>query len=79
MLYVLTRDGKAYHDFMDEHNLTKDNTQLIRSITQIYNIPEGKYVLINPLPSGFNNQLRQYLQKWNNVTSYYNKKCYSNH
>lgn len=63
---------------MDEHNLTKDNTQLIRSISQINNIESGKYVLINPLPSGFKNQLQQYLHKWKNVTSYYNRRCYSN-
>lgn len=75
-LYIFTRDGKAYNDFLNEHNYTKSNTKLIRSISEIKNKKNGRFVLLNPLPTGFNRILRSYLidNDWINMTSHFNHK-----
>jgi len=74
MLYVFTRDGKAYNDFLEIHNLTKDNTRLIRSIDQISKIDTANYVLLLPYPTGFDRRIKSHLNHWKNLTSYYNSK-----
>lgn len=76
-LIIISRDGKSINDFLNQHNLNKDNIIRISNLSCINKLNlEGseRYVIIPPLPLCYQWAIRPLLKNLVNVTSYYNKK-----
>jgi len=71
-LYLITRDGKAANDFLENHNLTKSNVVIVKNVSDLDNA-SGGYVIIPPLPLNYQWAIRPKLLKLKNYTRYYNK------
>lgn len=71
---IFTRDGKSYNDFLENHNLTKENSKLIRTVSELNNFRNIiGYVIIPPTPLGYNKYIKPLLTNYKNLTKKYNK------
>lgn len=75
-LLIITRDGKSANDFIEHHNLTKDQIVIVKTKDTLFKVVKdgGRYVIVPPLPFSYQWSFRPYLTNLTNMTRYYNNR-----
>lgn len=74
---IISRDGKAVNDFLEQNNLFKENVTIIKHALELSRVADGsKYIILPPLPLTYQWAFRPILLKKNmiNITKFYNNK-----
>lgn len=77
-LYVITRDGKAVHDFSELHGIPMDNLVVVKSAKDLKyaSIGDSYVILTAKLPDSYHFRIRPILLnlEMKNVTRFYTNK-----
>lgn len=73
-LAVICRDGLTIHNFLDNHNLSKSDVVIVKTVSDLTKLSGvERYVILSPFPDGFHWSIRPKLIGLTNVTRKYNK------
>lgn len=76
MLNIITRATQSAKEFIEIHNLNKDECRIVRNVSELIDVYEEDYVIVPPLPLFYQYAMRPLfkLNKMTNKTKYYNNK-----